>query len=346
MQTRPLIISDDLATIDALVRITAAAGTEALVVSDAGAARTAWPRASIVLVGAPDAKSTQFASLARRENVVLVTNDDTAESVWRDAVAIGAEHVVALPDGESWLLERLATWRESPTTPGRIVAVTGVCGGAGASTFTVALSCALARQGVSVLAVDGDRLGGGLDLSFGIEHAEGMHWPEFTEVSGRLSADALRTALPVAFGVSVLSWDRRFTAPLDAATLDSVLDAACRAYDVVLLDVPRGSPFEDWSREHVSDVVAVVPTRVRAVSAALQVLDRYASANVHVVARSIPPLEPTDLADALGRRLTAIVKDEQQLAKRADQGDPPGVGEREGISKAALEVIGELRISA
>lgn len=348
MQTtaRPLIISDDLAVIDDLVRITAAAGTEALVVSDAGAARAAWPRASMVLVGAGDANSTQFTHLPRRENVVLVTYDENAEGVWKDAVAIGAEHVVALPDGQTWLVERLASWREGPVRHGRLVAVTGVCGGAGASTFTVALSCAIARGGASVLAVDGDRLGGGLDLAFGIEYAEGMRWPEFADVNGRLSADALRSALPIAFGVSVLSWDRRIWAPLDSTTVDSVLDAATRAFDVVLIDAPRGSHLDDWVREHVSDVVAVVPTRVRAVSAAVQQLDRFASATLHVVARAIPPLEAADVSDALDREVIAVLKEDAQLGKRADQGDPPGTSERESIAKAAHQVIESLRIAS
>lgn len=340
--------------IDDLVRITAAAGTQALVVSDAGAARAAWPQASVVLVGAADARVTSFAHLPRRENVVLVTHDDTAESVWKDAVSIGAEHVVALPDGERWLVERLASWREGPTRAGRVIAVTGVCGGAGASTFTVALACAVARSaersdaesGASVLVVDGDRLGGGIDLAFGIEHTEGMRWPEFAEVNGRLSSDALRTSLPTAFGVSVLSWDRRMSSPLDEATIDSVLDAAARAFDVVLIDAPRESAFEHWVRERVSEVIVVVPTRVRSVSAALQLLERYASARVHVVARSIPPLEPTDVADATGQRVVAIVNDDPQFAKRADQGDPPGVSDREAIARAAGDVVAALALTA
>lgn len=349
--SRPLIIAEDDELIDDLVRITAAAGTSAIVASDVGAAASSWSRAQLVLIGASEARSPQAATLRRRSGVIVVTRAVAAEPdvdarVWKDAVAIGAEHVVALPEGETWLVERLAASHESPDRAGRFIGVTGVCGGAGASTFTVALACAIARTGLRTVVIDGDRLGGGLDLAFGIEYAEGMRWPEFAEVQGRLSADAFHTALPIAFGVSVLSWDRRRSAPLELATVTSVLDAASRAFDVVLIDAPRESMFSEWIAEFAGDIVAMVPTRVRSVSAALQVLDRFNAANVHVVAQAHAPLDDQDVADVLGRAVVAVVKDEEAVAKRVEQGDPPGTTEREPIAKAAASVLAALHLAA
>ena len=344
-KNRPLIISENELLVDDLVRISAAAGAHATVVSDAGAARGFWPRANLVLVDGEVARSAQMQQLRRRSDVVLVTYDAKSDGVWKDAVAIGAEHVVALPEGEVWLVERLAEHREEPARAGRVLCVTGVCGGAGASTFAVALASAAARLDLKVVVIAGDRGGGGLDIAFGIEDAAGMRWPEFAHVSGRLAADTMTNALPIAFGAQVLSWDRRTEIILEAEAFESVLDAATRGYDLVIVDVPRLGVVHDWVRDRIADLVVMVPTRVRAVSAALQFLRDRPPVNLAVVARAAAPLDPIDVAEVIGEPFAAVIKHDESIAKRADHGDPPGVNGRDEYSRAAMAVLASLGIA-
>src|ERR671921_361110 len=75
----------------------------------------------------------------RRPCVVLVTTDLDDADVWQHALAVGAEQVVVLPDAQEWLVERIARTVE-PASAGRVIAVVGAAGGAGASTFAAALA--------------------------------------------------------------------------------------------------------------------------------------------------------------------------------------------------------------
>src|SRR5262249_58841090 len=108
------------------------------------------------------------AGLRRRDGVVIVCADGDP-LVWRCAVAVGAQHVVVLPDGEAWLVGALADASESPAEPGRVLAVLGGRGGAGASVFASAVALAVVEAGRQAMLVDCDALGGGLDLALGAE---------------------------------------------------------------------------------------------------------------------------------------------------------------------------------
>ena len=59
-----------------------------------------------------------------------------------------------------------------------------------------------------MLLVDGDPLGGGIDLVLGGESDRGLRWSDLLGAAGRVPAAALAEALPRAGGLSYLSWDR------------------------------------------------------------------------------------------------------------------------------------------
>ena len=65
-----------------------------------------------------------------------------------------------------------------------MVAVVGGRGGAGATTLACALAVTAARAGRRVLLVDGDPLGGGIDLVFGGEGDRGLRWPDLEAARG------------------------------------------------------------------------------------------------------------------------------------------------------------------
>ncbi|MYQ49595.1 septum formation initiator, partial [Streptomyces sp. SID4985] len=185
---RPLIVTEDALLLDDLLRLCAAAGATPEVhhcVPDLGG----WSEAPLVLVGDDAARRVRGA--ARRRGVVLVGRDQDDPDVWKRAVEIGADHVLMLPDGEQWLVDRIADVAEGVGRPALTVGVIGGRGGAGASTLACALAVTSAREGVRTLLVDADPLGGGLDVLLGGESAEGLRWPAFAASRGRVGGGAL-----------------------------------------------------------------------------------------------------------------------------------------------------------
>src|SRR5690606_16343574 len=119
------------------------------------------------------------AGLPRRADLVLAGLGPPSREALQWAVALGAEQAVELPTAEAWLVDRLsrAAERGVAARPGRVLAVVGGRGGAGASVLATATAVVSARSGDRTLLVDCDPLGGGLDLVLGAEEVTGLRWP-------------------------------------------------------------------------------------------------------------------------------------------------------------------------
>ncbi|NGN67574.1 septum formation initiator, partial [Streptomyces sp. A7024] len=100
----PLIVTEDEGLLDDLLRLCAAAGTRAEVAHRAVPGD--WTAAPLVLVG--DDCAGRLLGAPRRGGVLLVGGDLDDAAVWQRALGIGAEHVLFLPDAESWLVDRIA----------------------------------------------------------------------------------------------------------------------------------------------------------------------------------------------------------------------------------------------
>ena len=154
-----------------LDRVAAAVGVR--VVHAGGAlSRKTWSAAAAVVLDEAAAHRCGRAALPRRAHVTLLTLADPATATWAAAVAVGAEHVLRLPEQERDLVRALAEAAESSRDDGLrgdVVAVIGGCGGAGASSLAVAL----AQVTGDALLVDLDPWGGGIDLLLGAESAAG-----------------------------------------------------------------------------------------------------------------------------------------------------------------------------
>jgi secretion/DNA translocation related CpaE-like protein len=351
MEPRALALIADDELLDDVLRLAAAAGCELERVSDPSAARPRWSAAPLVLLDAPGGAACARAGLARRPKVVVVSRGDPPDGLWRQAVAVGAEQVVALPEGEAWLVAALADAAEGVSQRGLVLAVVGGRGGAGASVFASAVAVAGAADGERVMLVDCDPLGGGLDLLLGAEEVQGLRWPDLTLSEGRVPAAALRAALPVprrAAGVgqlSVLSCDRVGAGPRPAAVA-SVLDAGRRAGETVVCDVPRYPTEAAQAALEGADLVAlVVPAELRSTAAAARVVSvlRRQGAAVRLVVRGPAPggIQPRDVAAALGLPLLHAMRPEPGLARALERGVPPGRG-RGPLVAAARAVLDEL----
>ncbi|MFD5929863.1 septum site-determining protein Ssd [Streptomyces sp. NPDC060333] len=355
---RPLIITEDPLLLDDLLRLCAAAGAEPHVhhavpePDGAGAPRggdgenvdlrastlgsVGWDSAPLVLVGDDAARRVRGAP--RRDAVLLVGRDLDDPLVWQRALEIGAEEVLRLPDAENRLVDRIADVVEGAGRPALAVGVIGGSGGAGASTLACALAVRAARAGERTILIDGDPLGGGMDVLLGGEGAEGLRWPDFAASRGRVGAGALEESLPELHALRVLSWDRGDRVVVPPAAMRSVVAAARRRGGVVVVDLPRRVD------EAVAEVLAqldlvlmVVPGELRAVAAAGRVAAgvRMVARDVRVVVRGRCPegLDAEAVARLLGAPLAGEVPVEVGLPGRVAEGEPPGSRGRGALAR-------------
>ncbi|MEU0133774.1 septum site-determining protein Ssd [Streptomyces sp. NPDC006296] len=323
----PLIVTEDAELLDDLLRLCAAAGAVPEVHHGPPEGRGGWERAPMVLVGDDAAQGCRGA--ARRPGVMLVGRDQDDPRVWRLAVEIGAEYVLRLPDSEGWLVDQIANAVEGVGRPALTVGVLGGRGGSGASTLACALAVTAARSGRRTMLIDGDPLGGGIDVLLGGEASEGLRWPDFARSKGRVGGGALEESLPALHGLRVLSCGRDDEVTVPPQAMRSVLAAARRLGGVVVVDLPRRVD------ESVAEALAqldvgllVVPGELRAVAAAQRVASsvRMVLEDLRVVARGpyTAGLDEHWVAEALELPLVGDLPPEAGLSSSQDNGTPPG----------------------
>ncbi|MFC5803255.1 septum site-determining protein Ssd [Streptomyces formicae] len=332
----PLIVTEDLELLDDLLRLCAAAGAEPQVHHAVPEERASWEAAPLVLVG--DDAAARCRGAIRRRGVLLVGRDQDDPQVWRRAVEIGADCVLRLPDAEGWLVDRIADVAECVGRPALTVGVIGGRGGAGASTLACALAVTAAREGQRTMLVDGDPLGGGLDVLLGGERAEGRRWPDFAASKGRVAGGALEESLPAVHGLRVLSWDRGDVVVVPPEAMRSVLAAARRRGGVVVVDLPRR--VDEGVAEALAQLdigLLVVPGELRAVAAARRVASSVGMVlgDLRAVVRGpyASGLDEQWVADALDLPLTGELPADAGLFADLDGGVPPGAGARGPLAR-------------
>ncbi|WEH40491.1 CpaE-like family protein [Streptomyces sp. NBC_01218] len=329
-------MTEDIDLLDDLLRLCAAAGAEPEVHHGPPEDLGSWRQAPLVLVG--DDAVPRCRGLARRRGVMLVGRDQDSPDVWRQAVEIGAEHVLRLPEAEGWLIEQLANATEGTGRPALTVAVMGGRGGAGASTLACALAVTAAREGLRATLIDGDPLGGGIDVLLGGERSEGKRWPDFAHTRGRLGSGVLEESLPALHGLRVLSRGRESGEAVPPQAVRSVLAAARRLGGVVVVDLPR--QVDEGVAEALSQAdvgLLVVPGELRAVAAAKCVASGVGTTldDLRVVARApfAPGLDGPWVARALSLPLVGELPLEPAAPAHQDGVFPPGSGPRGPLAR-------------
>ncbi len=332
----PLLVSSSMSVVRSVQRLAVVAGVEVDVADSAGAARARWSTASVVVLDEAAAAEAVAVGLPRRPGVVVLAEDPAQAQPWREAVEVGAEHVLHLPEGEGALARLLAA---DPVRGGlaRVVGVVGGCGGAGASVTAVALALAVERSGRRCVLVDADPGGGGLDLALGAEDTAGARWPQLGLVGDVLAPETLRAALPIAHGVSLLSVDRDDDGSLPGQAVPVVLESLARAYDAVVVDLPRSRPeVLSWFAPRCDVVLLVTTTDVRAAAASRRTLaDVRRHAPVRLVARTVPGagLDVDQVAEWLVLDLAAELAHEPGIVAGLDRGEPPGLRPRSRLAR-------------
>jgi secretion/DNA translocation related CpaE-like protein len=315
---------------DELDRVAAAVGVR--VVHAGGGSpvtRKTWTAAAAVVLDPAAADRCGQDALPRRAHVSVLTGSaagHVATQTWAAAVTVGAQHVLRMPEQERELIRELAEASESARTArgdkprGQTVAVIGGCGGAGASSFAVAV----ARAAGDALLLDLDPWGGGIDLLVGGETVPGLRWPDLALQGGRLNWSAVRDALPRHRGVSVLSGTRRGY-ELDAGPVGAVVDAGRRGGVTVVCDLPRRLTEATETALDTADLVVLVsPCDVRACAASATVAPVLAglNPNLGLVVRGPAPggLRASEVADIVGMPLLASMKAQPRLAEQVEHG--------------------------
>ncbi|HEY9389178.1 MAG TPA: septum site-determining protein Ssd [Mycobacteriales bacterium] len=325
---RPLLVTTDVGIRDDVLRLAAAAGVGVEVTADPEVVRHGWQTAPLVLVGVDAAAACARTGPPPRRGVAVVCRDSPPPELWPAAIGCGAERVLALPDGEPMLVDMLADTAEPVGEPARVVAVLSGRGGAGASVLAAALAVTAARTGRDPLLVDLDPSGGGIDLTLGAEEAPGLRWKDLATTSGRVSARALREALPRAYGTAMLSFDRDCSPELPPGAVRSVITAGRRMGGPVVLDLPRHpTPARSAALRQTDTVLLVVPAEVRAVAAAARTLTGVSAgvSDVRVVVRrsGVGGLTCEDVAGTLRLRLAGELRTEPGLVTALERGDAP-----------------------
>jgi secretion/DNA translocation related CpaE-like protein len=344
---RPLLVTRESALAEEVSRLAAAVGGE--LEHTPSPAAQAWRTAPLALLDA--AAVAVVDGLPRRRGVVVLCRDPTPD-LWRAAFEVGAEHVLELPADEAGLIELLADAADVPAQDGRVLAVLGGCGGAGASVLATATAVVAARSGERALLVDCDPLGGGVDLAVGAEAADGLRWSGLAVNAGRLAASALHEALPkcrIGSGeISTLSCDRDGPSTgLTPEAVRAVLGAGRRAGDTVVCDLPRTLPGAAAAGLRQADLaVIVVPAEVRACAAAARAVAsvrEHAAGPVRLVVRGPAPggLRAADVARAVGAEVLAVMRPQPRLPAALDRGGlaTTGPARRGPVTRAAREIL-------
>ncbi|MFC6150426.1 MULTISPECIES: septum site-determining protein Ssd [Mumia] len=346
---RPLIVTGSEEHLDAVLRLCAAAAIEPLVCAELATARPHWPAAPLVVLGddVVAGPGPDLPVLERRRDVVVVVRDDPRPAVWTTALALGAEQVLVLPRDDDALAQLLADRADGSGRTAPVVAFVGGSGGAGASSLAASVARTAARApggrdaDGDVLLVDGDPLGGGLDLLLGDEARPGLRWNDLAATHGRLSGTALRRSLPRADGLAVLSWERGARDVPSDEVVAAVLTAVRRAHALVVADLPRhldAAAAEVAARAAVS--VVVVSDDVRGVAAATSVVRRLTgwSSDIRlVVRRRRGGLPPALVAETLALPLLTTMSEDSRFRRAVEDGVGP-VARRSSVRAAGRSV--------
>lgn len=233
---------------------------------------------------------------------------------------------------------------EGAQRAGRVLVVAGACGGVGASVLASAVALRGERAGRRTVLVDACPLGGGLDVTVGVEQQRGLRWPQLAGLSGQPDGAAILARLPGYDGVPVLSHDRTGPPGPDCVVVAGVARAFADVCDLVVVDLsldPGGVVLNE-----ADSCLLVGGSTLRQV-AALSVTVRHVRQDLGFagplsccLADDGSGAEVADLVDdELALRVLATLGRDRGLAADVAHGVPPGSRGRGPVVDAADAVL-------
>lgn len=217
-----------------------------------------------------------------------------------------------------------------------VVAVSGASGGLGASTLAAAVALALRPHPVTL--VDGDLRGGGLDVTLGVEHLDGLRWGDLARHEGAAAGEALRRRLP---GDPLPVLAARGARPSAAAAREVV--AALAREGTVVLDLPVTLLVQPEWRSLTDLAVLLVGLRPRWLRDAEALRPLLADADEVVTvtrgagrSRQAAPR----VASHLGHPFVEHLPDDPRVVRAEARGRPPGGrGPVADVARALVELV-------
>ena len=209
---------------------------------------------------------------------------------------------------------------------GELIAVVSGKGGTGKTSFTAAVSTALADAGKRVLCIDCDVGLRNLDISLGLRDHCALSFLDILSGSYPLSAATVHPAF------SRLHF---LTAPMncppeqvDRAAFGAFLTEARRSYDYIFLDAPAGlDAFFRLASAFADRCILVAgpgPADLRDASAAVQALELMGKENIRLVVNRVRPrlfkamdLTIDDMMDTAGIPLLGIIPEDPSVTLSA-----------------------------
>jgi len=343
----PLLVTADEALLADLMELTAAADVTPTVARDAFEALLAWARASLVLVGQDLAEELARVGPEPGAPAYVVARGTPPDRAYQLALQLGARQVVDVGVSAGWLVEMLADITETRPERARVIGVIGATGGAGATTFACALGQWAQRSGDTAI-IDCDPQGPGLDRVLGLEAADGFRWDALCTTAGRISARALREALPRRDRLGVLSWYvGAEPQTLQAFAVREALSAARRGHATVVVDLPRTPDrLVDEVAARCDRLLVMTPANVVGVAGAARMRARFADhPDVGLVLRG-EGLRADEVERAVRLPVVTQMRDQRGVAESIDVGGGPLRSTRGPLARACSEVLGALDRSA
>lgn len=225
-----------------------------------------------------------------------------------------------------------------------IIGVVAGSGGVGASVLTAAIAVRAARAGFQPVCLDGDRLGGGLDVTLGVEQERGVRWPDLAGARGCIDGPELLRRLPLVDGVRVLSFDRERDVPLADEIVREVHGALSASTDLVVIDLPPPDHAIFAALAPSVDVIILLAgSGLGALAGASAVAARLVDAcpDVWLCLRTSGKGGhfAETVAQALDLPLLVVVREEASLAADVLHGIPPGSSGKGALAAAADAVL-------
>ncbi|MEV7607184.1 septum site-determining protein Ssd [Paenarthrobacter sp. NPDC089322] len=340
-----LLVTGDAYLQEEAKRIVAAAGGSLRTAADVGEAVHGWDTADVVLVGS----DVRELPPRRQAPSVLLGRSAEGDGLWRLAAALGAERVAVLPEAAAWLAEHLSL-SGSPDPGGRVLGIVGGSGGAGATTTSVWLAQAAANHGVSTLLMDGDPLGGGLELAVTVQEIPGLRWPDFSETRGSIDPGQFRDSLPVAGGFAFLSWPgtREPVVAPDPGAVAAVLDAARRSFELIVVDIGRGGEGVRTLAWDCDRILLLTTAHLKPAVSAARILQELPPLDTGLLLRAGSPaaIDAQVIAESLELPVFGTVPKVRGVAAGTELGRLLELGRRKPVQRFAehvLELNGSLK---
>ncbi|WFR83633.1 septum site-determining protein Ssd [Arthrobacter sp. Y-9] len=330
----PFLLITGRAVIREAVRAAAAAaGVRLRVVEDVQSALPEWDRSRAVIVGGD---VLELPVRRRPVDALLGAEDDPG--LWDRAAMWGVERVGVLPAAMGWLAEFLGgmgTVRDG----GLVTGVWGAAGGSGTSTLAVWLAAQAAEQGVRAVLVNTAAQDAGWGYALSATELVGAGWTELNSSGGAISPERLANSLPQVSGFSVLTWTAARAEPGTAIHDPRVLDAARKAYDLVILDLADSTLHQlAW---WCDSLTVCAPLTLSAAVRAGNELGHVPVSSPGLVARAHRGRGPeaAELAGRLGLEYHGLIPPLRGVAAAADEGRLPALAHDRPVRKVVQAVL-------